>query len=124
MDRFDDPNIARDAELVPDHLHDLVVTDEQRAAVVKINLSLTPIRNSQPPIPLRSGTRTPWLMAEWKGTNGASEDPKSAFSDPPVRSREPEKSYPWRSGYPALALGDHGGSKFFSDQGGLNGLNN
>jgi uncharacterized protein YuzE len=27
-------------------------------------------------------------MAEWKGTNGTSEDPKSAFSDPPVRNRK------------------------------------
>jgi len=27
-------------------------------------------------------------MAEWKGTNGTSEDPKGAFSDPPVRSRK------------------------------------
>jgi hypothetical protein len=27
-------------------------------------------------------------MAEWKGTNGVSEDPKSAFSDPPVRNRK------------------------------------
>ena len=54
MDRFDDPNIARDAELVPDHLHDLVVTDEQRAAVVKINLSLMAFIRISGPIPLAS----------------------------------------------------------------------
>ena len=53
-----------------------------------IIIILAPIRNSQPPIPLRSGTRTPWLMVEWKGTNGTSEDPQSAFSDPPVQSRK------------------------------------
>jgi len=47
MDRFDDPNIARDAELVPDHLHDLVVTDEQRAAVVKDR----PLVNPNPKFP-------------------------------------------------------------------------
>jgi len=54
MDRFDDPNIARDTELVPDHLHDLVVTDEQRAAVVKINLSLMAFIRISGPIPLAS----------------------------------------------------------------------
>ena len=94
MDRFDDPNIARDAELVPDHLHDLVVTDEQRAAAVKDR----PLVNPNPKFPTakaclcvsarRQAPRRPWLMAEWKGTNGTSEDPKSALSDPPVQSRE------------------------------------
>jgi hypothetical protein len=41
-----------------------------------------------PKFPTAKAPRTPWLMAEWKGTNGTSEDPKSAFSDPPVRSRK------------------------------------
>jgi hypothetical protein len=41
-----------------------------------------------PKFPTAKAPRTPWLMAEWKGTNGTSEDPKSAFSDPPVRNRK------------------------------------
>jgi hypothetical protein len=45
---------------------------------------LTPIRNSQ----TAKAPRTPWLMAEWKGTDGTAEDPISALSDSRVRGRK------------------------------------
>ena len=55
--------------------------------------------------PTAKAPRALWLMAEWNGTNGTSEEPKKRV----LRSSGPElgKSYPWR----------HGGSKFFSDRG-------